>query len=62
MHEDGGRWVGSNKVVELKKRSKRRQNVGNEGARGLKRLSSSTQGDFKLIESGLGSFQARDKR
>ena len=37
--------------------------MGSEGARGLKRLSSSsTQGDFKLIESGLGSFQARDKR
>ena len=24
MHKDGGRWVGSNKVVELKKKKKER--------------------------------------
>ena len=43
--------------------SKKRQNVGSEGARGLKRLSSSSiQGDSTLSESSLGSFQVSDKR
>ena len=27
MHEGGGRWVGSNKVVELKKKKKKRTYV-----------------------------------
>ena len=27
MHEGGGRWVGSNKVVELKKKKKKKLNL-----------------------------------
>ena len=27
MHEGGGRWVGSNKLVELKKKKKKRMNL-----------------------------------
>ena len=27
MHEGGGRWVGSNKVVELKKKRERERNL-----------------------------------
>ena len=34
MHEGGGRWVGSNKVVELKKKKKRREEWETEGWEG----------------------------
>ena len=30
MHEGGGRWVGSNKLVELKKKKKSSKILGNE--------------------------------
>ena len=32
MHEGGGRWVGSNKLVELKKKKESTCNVGDPGS------------------------------
>ena len=52
MHEGGGKWVGSNKVVELKKKKKKKKII-------LRQKATRKQNKVAVFNSGSGQRKGR---